>query len=123
MVKLLMIVVFAISLSFSPAGKTGKTHYYYCFSKSGTVAPDGSTIKQTVMYNKICSISTEDDSELKLKAKQWGDWVDSHCASKIRCTSDTNLYETEEEAEKAYGGFLIAYADTSRYALHLVEFR
>lgn len=68
-------------------------------------------------------MAVDDNSSLRLKAKQWDDWVEGRCASKIKCTSDTNLYETEEEAEKAYGGFLSTYADTSKYTMHLVDFR
>jgi hypothetical protein len=123
MEKLLVFIICVTLLSFSPAGKTEKTFYYYCFSRSGTIAQDGSSIKQNIMYNKISSMTTDDNAAPKRKAKQWGDWVDSRCMSRIRCSSDTNLYETEEEAEKAYSSFLITYADTSRYTLQLVEFR
>ena len=120
---ILILLACSVMLSLSPVKKTEKTYYYYCFSKSGNMAADGTPIKQTIMYNKICSMSTDDNSELKLKAKQWGDWVESRCVSKIKCTSDTHLYETEEKAEKAYGGFLSFYGDTSKYTLQLVDFR
>lgn len=116
----LVICIAALGLLSAKPAKEG--YYYFCISRSGDTGPDGNPIKRTVLYSKI-SLLNSDKSALKLKAKQWGEWVGNHCASKTPCTSDTNFYETEEEAEKAYAGYINAYSDTTKYLLQLVDFR
>lgn len=120
--KLFVFVIGMASVSFIPVKKGTKTCYYFCVSRSGDITTDGASTKQVILYNKI---STLDDGEsgLKQKARQWDEWAGNHCASKKPCTSDTNSFPTEEEAEKAYDGLLRRYADTTRFSLQLVDFR
>jgi hypothetical protein len=109
-------------LSFLPVSRAEKTFFYFFISKSGNTATDGTPIKYTILLSKIHQLSNT-ESVFREKAKQWQNWVDTRCVSKTRCVGDTNYYQTEEEAGKAYENFIEVYSDSSKYLVQHVDFR